>query len=174
MTASARAFLPEDEEARRAAALEESFLRFLAEHYTSILEFLLRQCFDRHLAEDAMQEAMIVAMQEWAVVSTHEKPLYWVRKIAWHKLLTLDGRQKWRDHVPLQDALPGATGLASSHEAEAVLRQLLSRLPYRQRAVLALMIEGDTDTQIAEQLGLALTTVRIYKCEVRKRYRELF
>lgn len=159
---------------RRRAELDDSFVRFLRENYSKILKFLLRQCFDPHLAEDALHEALIVTMDKWEIVSKHEKPVYWVNKTAWHKLLTLHDRQRWKETVPLEGVLEEVAEPASSHEAEMVLRQLLSQLPLQQRAVLALMVEGDSDEQIALQLGLAVTTVRTYKSEVRKRYRELF
>jgi RNA polymerase sigma factor (sigma-70 family) len=168
----AQAAWDDDGQAQEKARLEESFTRFLSENHSKILKFLHRQCFDPHLAEDALQEALIVAMDKWEIISKHEKPLYWVRRIAWHKLLRLHDRQRWQDVVPLdtiQDELQEPTG---AHEAEMVLQQVLRRLPFRQRAVLALMVEGDTDEQIARQLGLALTTVVTYKSDVRKKYRE--
>lgn len=171
----ARALNPDDDGAqRRRAELDDSFERFVRVHYSTILRFLLRQCFDQHLAEDALHEALIVAMDKWENVSKHEKPLYWVRQTAWHKLLTLHNRQKWKDTIPLENISDEIIEPASSHEAEMVLRHVLGQLPLRQRAVLALMVEGDSDEEIALQLGLAVTTVRTYKSEVRRKYRELF
>lgn len=163
----------DDEPARRKAELDESFNNFLRKKYSEILRFLHRQCFDRHLAEDALHEALIVAMDKWETVSQRAEPLYWVRRTAWHKLLRLDEKQRWRDVVPLDDVLDELQEPESAHEAEMLLQQVLRRLPYRQRAVLALMVDGDDDEQIAEQLGLARTTVATYKSEVRRTYREV-
>ncbi|MFI7544214.1 RNA polymerase sigma factor [Actinoplanes sp. NPDC049599] len=146
----------------------------MTQNYSRLLKFLLRQCFDQHLAEDALHEALIVTMHKWEIVSKHERPLYWVRRTAWHKLLTLDDKQKWKDTVPLESIPEEPAEPTGSQEAEMVLRFLLRQLPLQQRAVLALMVEGDTDDQIALQLGLAITTVRTYKCEVRKKYRSLY
>jgi RNA polymerase sigma factor (sigma-70 family) len=178
MTAPLPAVQPSDEpggeQARRAAALDDSFTRFLQEHYSPILKFLHWQCFDSYLAEDALHEALIEAMGKWATVSTYQKPRYWVQKVAWHKLQNLDRQQKWKDHVPLENAPADLAEPTGPFEAAAVLRYALSQLPYRQRAVLTLMVGGETDERIAEQLSLALTTVRTYKSEVRKRFRELF
>ncbi|MCA2218435.1 RNA polymerase sigma factor [Jidongwangia harbinensis] len=168
----AQAFPPDDENERRRAELQDSLARFLEENYSKILSFLLRQCFDPHLAQDALHEALIVTMDKWEAVSACDKPLYWVRRTAWHKLLSLHERQNGRSLVPLEpDEVAEPT---SAYEAEMVLRYTLSQLPFRQRAVLALMVEGDTDEQIAMQLGLAVTTVCTYKSEVRRKYRELF
>jgi RNA polymerase sigma factor (sigma-70 family) len=170
----AQALSPEDDDGDRQGELEESFRIFVQEHYPTLRTFLLRNCFDTYLAEDALQEALIVAMEKWDVISGRWKPLYWVRKIAWHKLQTLDDKQQWKKQVPLETIPHYATEPGSPLEAEDVLRLVLGQLPYRQRAVMALMREGDTDEQIAHQLGLALTTVRTYKSEVRKKYREMF
>jgi RNA polymerase sigma-70 factor (ECF subfamily) len=170
----APALQPDDDgDQYRRAELDASLDRFVQENYTRVLRFLLRQCFDQHLAEDALHEALIVTMDKWETVSRHERPLYWVRRTAWHKLLTLHDRQKWHDTVPLESIPEELVEPTGSHEAEMMLQHVLSRLPLQHRAVLALMVEGDTDEQIALQLGLAVTTVRTYKSEVRKKYREL-
>src|SRR3954471_18519056 len=153
----------DDDDQRRRAELKESLARFVSDNYSNVLQFLLRQCFDRHLAEDALHEALIVTMDKWAVVSTHEKPLYWVRRTAWHKLLTLHDQQRWRDIVPLEHVPYEIVEPATPHEAEMLLQQVLAHLPLQQRAVLALMVEGNSDIEIALQLGLAVTTVRTYK-----------
>jgi len=68
-----------------------------------VLAALISVLGDVDLAEDALQEALIVAMGKWDVVSRHEQPLYWVRKTAWHKLLNLQSRQRWKDQVPLDE-----------------------------------------------------------------------
>jgi RNA polymerase sigma-70 factor (ECF subfamily) len=168
----APALQPDDEDSYR-TALRASLDRFVAENYSRVLKFLQRQCFDRHLAEDALHEALIVTMNKWEIVSKHEKPLYWVRRTAWNKLLTLHDRQKSDGTVPLEAMPQELVEPTSSHEVEMVLQHVLSQLPLQQRAVLALMVEGETDEQIALQLGLAVTTVKTYKSEVRKRYRSL-
>ena len=115
MTSAARALHPDDE-----IRLRASFDRFVRDNQESILRFLLRHCFDQHLAQDALQEALIVAFEKWETVSTHEKPLYWVRKTARHKLFQLDGRQKWKDTVPLGNTSEEVIEPTTAHEAEMV------------------------------------------------------
>lgn len=154
--------------------LRRSYEAFVGEHYTTILRYLQRQCLDRRLAEDALQEALIVTMHKWETVSGHDKPLYWVRQTARYQLLRLQERQGWKDTVALDDGRVEVAEPTSAYEAEMVLRQVLKQLPGQHRAVLALMVEGETDEEIALQLGLAVTTVRTYKTQVRRKYRELF
>ncbi|MEV6343816.1 EAL domain-containing protein [Actinoplanes sp. NPDC051851] len=150
----AEVFPPPEERPESLRDPHESFTLFLSGNYSRILLFLLRQCLDRTLAEEALHEALIVALDKWPIVERHQRPLYWVRRTAWHKLLKSQGPSGW----------PGG-----GYEAEDALRQL----PYRQRAVLALMLEDDNDQQIALQLGLAVTTVATYRAEVRRKAADL-
>ncbi|GAA1026448.1 hypothetical protein GCM10009557_04200 [Virgisporangium ochraceum] len=104
-------------------------------------------------------------------MSKHEQPLYWVRRTALRKLMALRDRQKHKRTVSLENLGLEVAEPASSHDAEMVLQLTLSQLPVRQRAVLALTVEGATDEEIAVQLDLAITTVRTYKADVRRKYR---
>jgi PAS domain S-box-containing protein len=149
-----RAVMPaEDDAQRRQAELEESFVDFIEVNYPTIELFLLRQCTDRPLVEEALQEALVTAMAHWARVSQHGKPLSWVRKTAWHKLMNLLDQQKSPDPAP---------------PAETVLQRLLAELPVRQRSVLALAADGVPAEEIAKQLDLAVTTVRTYTSAARE------
>jgi PAS domain S-box-containing protein len=154
-----RAVVPaEDDPQRRQAELEESFVDFIEVNYPKIELFLLRQSTDRPLVEVVLQEALITAMAHWARVSQHDKPLYWVRKTAWHKLMNLlDGRKS------ADTARPEPPVATPTTPQEA--RELLVRLPRRQRSVLALAADGVADHDIAKQLDLAVTTVRTYKSQ---------
>jgi RNA polymerase sigma factor (sigma-70 family) len=154
--------------------LRSSYETFLHQNYTALLQFLQRQCFDPRLAEDALQEALIVTMHKWEIVSGHDKPLFWVRRTAWLQMLQLQRRSGWKDTVALDEGRIEVVEPASAYEVEMLLRHVLRQLPVQQRAVLALMVEGDTTEEIALQLGLAVTTVRTYKAEVRRKYKELY
>jgi len=169
---SAARVLPDDG-ARRPAATDESLVQFIRDNQGRIKKFLQRVCDDPGLVEDAFQEALIVAYAQWDVVKHHERPLLWVHKTAWYKLLGLL-RSRRLEVVGLEESDP--TPLAdptNQWEAEFILRQLLRRLPTRQRAVLALAADGCTDEEICQQLGLALTTVRTYKSAARRKLKEL-
>lgn len=168
----ARALQPND--FGRDDELDESLVTFVEEHYPGLLRFLERLCFDAYLAEEALQEALIVAINKWPVVSKYDQPVFWVRKTARNKLRRLRANVAKEDLVSLAAVEHGLEEPKSAYEAEMVVRQALRQLPEQKRAVLALMMEGDRDEMIAEQLGLALTTVRTYKHEIRKKCQELF
>ena len=166
------AVTPDDDGDRR-NHLDDSLAAFVEEEYPRLREFLRRACFDANLAEDALQEAMIVTMEKWPVVSTYDQPLYWVRKTAWYILQNLQRDLRKKTHVPLETAAPDLVELTTAHEAERLLEHLAAQLPDGHRAVLALMREGDSVELIAEQLGLAVTTVRTYQGQIRRKLRKL-
>lgn len=164
-----RAVVPsEDDGQRRQAELEESFVDFIEVNYPKIELFLLRHATERSLAEEALQEALVTAMAHWARVSQHGKPLSWVRKTAWHKLMNLLDRQKTPEAAPAAKPAAQHDDPTGPHEAQLILQQLLAELPMRQRSVLALAADGVPDEEIAKQLDLAVTTTRSYKSAARE------
>ncbi len=173
MTASTARALADDETPPRREPADESLVRFIRDNQGQIKRFLQRVCDDPGLVEDAFQEALIVAYAQWDVVKHHQRPLLWVRKTAWYKLLGLL-RSRRQEVVGLAEAEPAPLADPSNQwEAEFILRELLRRLPTRQRAVLALAADGCADEEICQQLGLALTTVRTYKSAARRKLKEL-
>ncbi|WP_203925727.1 hypothetical protein [Virgisporangium ochraceum] len=56
--------LPQPLPAPAGSEPDESFVRFVRENSSTILRYLTRVCFDPHLAEDALQEALTVAMSK--------------------------------------------------------------------------------------------------------------
>jgi RNA polymerase sigma factor (sigma-70 family) len=174
MTAvTAHAFAPDDDGRSRPDADDESLVQFIRANDGQIKKFLQRTCDDPGLVEDAFQEALIVTHAQWHVVKHHEQPLLWVRKTANYKLLNLL-RARRLEVVGLDEHAPAPIADPSNQwEAELVLRELLRRLPTRQRAALALAADGCDDDEIARQLGLAVKTVRTYKSAARRKLKEL-
>jgi RNA polymerase sigma-70 factor (ECF subfamily) len=170
--AAVRAVPTNDDAQRRQTQLDESFTMFIRENYTVIQRFLLGVCSDPELVEDALQEALITTRAKWEDVSQFEKPLFWVRKTAWYKLLGL--QKDSRATMRLDDVSPEAFAEPTSpREAQLMVQSLLRQLPQRQAAVIALAADGHTDEEICQQLDLAQTTVRTYKAAARRKLREL-
>lgn len=159
---------------RRQAELDASFDAFFTDCYLRIERFLRGVCADRGLVEDATQEAFIIAREKWAVVSQFDAPLMWVRKTARYRL-----RDLWREqtrHAGVSiDAVPQQLLIEPTcpREAEEALLDLLRRLPPRQAAVFALAHDGYSDEEIGWELDLAVSTVRSYKAEARRRLKRL-
>ncbi|BEL12111.1 sigma-70 family RNA polymerase sigma factor [Actinoplanes sichuanensis] len=151
-----------------------AFEVFFRENYPRVERFLWSLCPDRHLVDDAVQEAFIVAYAKWDVVSRHQRPLIWVRKVARNKLWHLQAQNGRHREAPLDDIVPDRlTEPADPYEARQTILYLLRRLPRRQREVLALEMDGSTDAEIALELDITENTVRTYKAEARRRFQEL-
>jgi RNA polymerase sigma-70 factor (ECF subfamily) len=173
-SAAARAAFPVDDDQRHQAALDASFEEFFRESYPKIERFLWRLCNDRHLVDDAVQEAFITAQAKWEFVAQHEQPLFWVRKTARHKLMQKLEQTRSRAGVRLDDVPPERfTEPSDAREAQLSVLYLMRQLPGRQAAVLALVVDGSTDDEIARELGLAITTVRAYKAAARQKFKML-
>lgn len=151
-----------------------SFEEFCQRHFVPVERFLLAQCPDRGLVEDAVQEAFITARDKWEQIRDYEKPLAWMYKTARYKLLVLQ-RRSWQDAaVSLDDVPPERLAEpADSAEARELLRCWLPQLPPRQAAVFVLALDGWPDHEIAKVLGIAYNTVRTYRQEARRRLKEL-
>jgi RNA polymerase sigma-70 factor (ECF subfamily) len=122
-------------------------------------------------AEDAVQEAMILALRRW---DTIEEPASWVRTVAARKYWRLaKSRQPTvlLDEVMAEPSDDRDLGIFAE-EQQHVLR-LLRGLPERQRIVVALYYDGLTTTEIAELTGTSAATVRSNLRHARTALREL-
>ena len=149
----------------------DEFIRLVQANAPRIKQFLERvhAGADAGLVEDALQDALIVAFDKWDVVSTHENPLGWVYKTAYFKLRRMVDERS-REDVGLGTCEPpSSTDPANEWESEAMLRWLLSQLPTRQRAVLAMAADGFEDDEISETLGIAISSIRNYRTVARRK-----
>jgi RNA polymerase sigma-70 factor (ECF subfamily) len=112
----------------------------------------------QQLAEDQVAEAFTRAWASWRKVRRHPAPRAWVVRTALNT-----GASWWRRRnreLPLADLDRPA---APADGFDAGLLAALSRLPTRQREVIALRIFLDLDTgTIAQQLGIEAGTVRMH------------
>lgn len=175
-TAVAQAAVENDDvnEARRQAELQASFERFFLESHPRVEQFLRRVCPDRDLAQDAAQEAFIVTHAKWETVVQHPKPLMWVNKTAWYKLMKLLDQESRYSGVGLDDVPPRLLiEPTDPREAQETLLAMLWSLPLRERAVLALVHDGWSDEEIGWKLDLTIASIRTYKADGRRKMRQL-
>ncbi|WP_422773734.1 RNA polymerase sigma factor [Plantactinospora sp. WMMC1484] len=159
---------------RGQAESEVSFEAFCQRNFVLVERFLLAQCPDRGLVEDAVQEAFITARDKWEQIREYEKPLAWMYKTARYKLLVLRRRRRQDVEVSLDEVPPERLAEpADPAEARELLRGWLPQLPPRQAEVFMLALDGWADQEIAQLLGIAYNTVRTYRQEARSRLKEL-
>ncbi|MFI6448384.1 RNA polymerase sigma factor [Kitasatospora sp. NPDC050543] len=129
-------------------------------------------CGSRCHAEDALQEALIAAMQQWASI---RDPDAWITLAMRRKLI--DDSRKWRNRLscPRTDGELPLPASCPTDLRDHVLTVFgaLNHLPTRQRQVVDLVTRGLTSQEIATCLGMSDSTVRSNLRYARQKLREL-
>lgn len=114
-------------------------------------------------AQDLVQDVLIRVEQRWAKLSVLEHRDAYVRRMLVNEYLSVRRKLSRLVLRPTVDAPDRGTGadFADQQADRAVLRDELTRLPPRQRAVLVLRYYDDADdTTIGQILGCRPSTVR--------------
>jgi RNA polymerase sigma-70 factor (sigma-E family) len=140
-----------------------TFDEFVHARLPALLRFAAVLAGDREVAQDVVQDALVVAHGRWSRIGGMERPELYVKKIVTTQYLS------WRRRVARRAELwqrRGPDELTVSDHAEhattrAAVLARLAALPHRQRAVLVLRYyEGLGEAETAEVLGCAPGTVR--------------
>jgi RNA polymerase sigma factor (sigma-70 family) len=139
--------------------LEIGFDSFFHERFGRTVVLLLAMGANRADAEDATQEAMILAWSQWNSI---REPTAWVRTVAIRSYLQIvrGGRTQ---AVSLDESVPDPVehdDLGSFEEEQRQVLRLLRALPSGQRTVVALYYDGLNCEEIAEVLRKTPATVR--------------
>ena len=138
---------------------ENGFVSFFHERFGRTVVLLISMGASRADAEDAAQEAMILAWEKWESV---RDPAAWIRTVAVRAYIKR-ARARGNQAVSLEESAyePAADGDLGIFAAEQqhVLR-LLRGLPPGQRTVAALFYDGLTCEEIAELVERSPGTVR--------------
>lgn len=151
---------------------EVGFDTFFREQFSRIVVLLISIGASRSTAEDATQEAMILAWNQWD--SIHE-PTAWVRTVAIRSFLRI-ARGNNAQTVSLEESVPDPVGnddLGSFEDEQQQVLRLLRTLPSGQRAVTALYYDGLNCEEIGEVLGKRPATVRSNLRYARESLREV-
>ncbi|MFE4612377.1 SigE family RNA polymerase sigma factor [Streptomyces niveus] len=149
------------------ATSQESFLEFVTNRSTALLRTaVLLSGGDRHAGEDLLQNALMKAAGRWHRI---DEPEAYVRQILYRQQVS-----RWRLKGPRKEltvaeppdpadgirTAPAADGTGAA-ELRLVMRDALSRLTARQRAVLVLRYFEDLpEADVARLLGCSVGTVR--------------
>ena len=130
---------------------------------------------DSGLAEDAMQETLLKLADNLEQYDTARPFLPWLGQMATRVALDLHRRENVIDRVPLSEVAE----VAADHSARpdemvaaksewALIERLAADLSTRQRAVFVLRdMEGFSASEIAEQLKMTASTVRVHLARAR-------
>lgn len=143
----------------------EGYTAFVRARRDALQGAAFLMCGDHHLAQDLVQEALVKLGSRWERVSQGSPDAY-VRRVMYHDMVSRWRRLRREYLVDTADpagrvaAIPGKAGTDTSVEA-APVRQLLLRLPRRQRAVIVLRYYEDlTEKETAEVLSISVGTVK--------------
>lgn len=130
-------------------------------------------CTDADTAEDIVHTAFIRAFAAWATIRF---PKAWLRKVAqneYFRYCQATARETSLDAVPAEGERGLAAAIALDHQARLleVLAAAVSRLPPKQRLVMAWYRDGFSDREIARELGDSEVAVRKNRSRAMKNLR---
>ncbi len=129
---------------------------------------------DVQLAEDLVQDTLARVADHWARVSRRGEPDAYARQVMHHLAIDRWRRRRARPPEVLTDRHPELGGDGPDVERRLVLRDALSRLTPKQRAVLSLRFYEDlTEVQTAQVLGGSPNTVKSQSRQALERLRVL-
>ena len=140
--------------------------------YRRLVVQLFALCGDMADAEDAVQEAFVVAIRHRRRVAAADKPEAWIRTVAVNRL-----RSGWRHAAVVrrhQPRVPGPQTPVEVGPEHVALVTALSGLDADQRVVVVLHHLADLGTaEIADELGIPEGTVKSRLARGRSRLAEL-
>lgn len=141
-----------------------AFSRLVELHWSPLVR-LARSVIGETDAEDAVQDALVTSWNKLARLRKPEGFAAWVRRIVLRACFRkARGRKRW---TTLDDAPEPVT--SPSPGAGLDVERLLARLAPRQRAVMHLtLVEGMTDREIGDAMGIAAASVRSHRRRARQ------
>jgi RNA polymerase sigma-70 factor (ECF subfamily) len=149
---------------------------FYEEDFPLLVGFLCKSGFEREVARDAASDAMLCAFEEWDSIRS---PAAWVRRVGFRKATeqvrrTRDGVQRaMRSDWACLDEYAEDKLIALFDQARLVV-SVLARLPERQRVAMAWSLDGFSDVETAEELGIEPSTVRSHLRHARERLKRIY
>jgi len=134
----------------------ESFSRLCEQHYPALVAIAYSQLADRGLAEDAAQEALLVAYRDIAKLKETGRFLPWLAAICRNVAIDMAKVRARERHAGIEDCSPVADLCHHENDTVAAVREILFRLDPDVRDILVLRYyNGMTYEQIAGLLGVS-------------------
>ena len=150
----------------------------LARYEVPLYQFLLGLLRQHHLAEDALQETFVRALERLDEVDP-EHLRGWLFTVAYHQAMLARRKEKRArveslDPAQVGDPQPGPGQLAEAHDDRRRLDVLIGQLSPAQQEVVRQRREGKRFIDIAAALGCPLNTALARMHEALKRLRLLW
>ena len=138
---------------------ENGFVSFFHERFSRTVVLLISMGASRADAEDAAQEALVLAWEQWESI---REPAAWVRSVAVRAYMKR-ARGRGNQAISLDEfayELADDSDLGVFAEEQQRVLRLLRGLPTGQRTIAALFYDGLTCEEIAELVEKPYVTVR--------------
>lgn len=133
--------------------------------------FAVKYLNDKHLAQDAVQDAYILALKNLSKLKNARLFVSWLNQITFHVCFRIKTRQNKYDQVYLDpasfelknhmDFAPGPEDMAEKADYNAYLRRTIDELPASESIVLKLMYyDNMTIDEIVSLTGMSRSTVK--------------
>lgn len=159
-----------------AAALKgdaESFSGLCQRHYPALVAIAYAQLADRGMAEDAVQEALLVAYRDIVKLKAPERFVPWVATICRNTAIDMAKARTRNNHVEMVDCGPVPDASGQEDEATALVREIVLRLDATLRDVVYLKYYNRMSYgQIAQMLGISEEAVNGRLRRARDRIRQ--
>jgi RNA polymerase sigma-70 factor (sigma-E family) len=128
---------------------------------------------DHQHAEDLVQTALAKTAVHWPTVRAGD-PVAYVRRVLYHEHISRWRRRRLRETLFPRPPEENRADEVDAAENRIVVRDALSRLSRRQRAVLVLRFFEDlTEAQTADLLGIGVGTVKSHTRDALARLRQV-
>jgi RNA polymerase sigma-70 factor, ECF subfamily len=152
----------------------DSFAELYRRYYAAAVGIAYSSLSDRHLAEDAAQEAFAIVCRDLGRLRRDDKFVHWLNAICRKVACRL---VKWKSRGGLPDDRPWASAAelgddrADGHEDRAnLVRQSVQRLSASVREIVMLRYySGLSHEQIAAALGISAQAVHSRLCRARRK-----
>lgn len=154
-----------------------NFKKFYMEHHQAMLHFAMSY-LPLHAAQDVVQDCFIQVFERWntyqSVLHTRYSLYMCVRNACISEL-----RHEATKHSYKQDTLitldaneeESVEDALIWHETYRLLVKAIDGLPYQGKRVIQLSLEGLSNQQVADNLGISLNAVKLYKKNAYKKLR---
>ncbi len=155
--------------------IEEQFHRLYTEAREDVYHYLLTFQLDPASAQDVTQEVFLRLYSAWKSEGQIRNPRAWVFRVAHNLGLTTRKRSaRWE---PMEESGPPAGAADPEHqtlhkERAQRIQEALKELSSQQRQVLHLRAEGLKYREIAEAIGIQVSTVSVFLTRALTRLRK--
>jgi len=140
----------------------QAFAEIVREHQAMVFSIGWHFLGDWALAEDLAQEVFLELHQGLSAIHSAAHLAHWLRRVAVHRSIDRGRRKKIRQEVALEE-ISEPTARAAHPDAflSERLRQVVGKLPEKQRMVVVLRYQEDLGpAEIAELLEIPVNTVK--------------